>query len=265
MINVNKMFSKLFGKKKKENSKAEAFNEAANKIGTADESLIDMAIISISMDPQQGSLHLLNATSKENLFIPSMNDNFSGACITDPPDEDCVYIAAHSSKDRCVKFTQENQEFSHCVEVSFMTLLFESQEKVGIILNPDDEYINLPIAPKNMELFRNLVRASFKLTEGSYYFTRSGDVDIVKVLKIDDGGIHLSLFSNSYKTAPTKLDVEELSFSADDRSGNSGIGHIPITLDKFFAWSPTQIQEGQVLESELEGYNMWLEAKGGYF
>lgn len=89
-----KMFS-LFRKKKKDPQDV-AFCEVAEKAGTPEQSLIEMAIVSMIADPKKGSLHFLNATAEEPLYIPTRDEGFTGACSVNSPEEECVYLTAHS-------------------------------------------------------------------------------------------------------------------------------------------------------------------------
>jgi hypothetical protein len=52
-----------------------------------------------------------------------------------------------------------------------------------------------------------------------------------------------------------------------DRKPNEtlGMGHAPISKRAFKDWKAVFFQQSAVNIDELEGYKMWLEAKGGYF
>lgn len=256
------MFS-LFRKKK--SPADQAVCEVSSKIGSENESFIDMAIVSMIQDPKEGSLYFLQATAREVLHVSSTGDDLSGACIVNSPEEDCIYLTAHSTAKRSRNFRTNNPEFARSLEIPFMSLLFDSQSKVGLIVNPDDEHITVTISPRYMEMFRAIARASFTLKEGSYYHTPAGDVDLVKVLKSDEGGVHVRLYSNHYSPDSNDFDFSDLKISTCEDSGKRGIGHIPISLDRFLAWGPTHVADGVVTEDELEGYNTWKNASGGYF
>ncbi len=40
---------------------------------------------------------------------------------------------------------------------------------------------------------------------------------------------------------------------------------MPLSRKAFLAMGPIRIASAEVSEDELEGYSLWLEAKGGYF
>lgn len=146
-----------------------------------------------------------------------------------------------------------------------MSVLFDSGPKMGLIVNPDEEFVTITFDPHNMEVFRKIFREAFCVEEGAYFWTPCGEVDLIKVLKKDDEGFHVRLYSNSFPSKPTALDASSLFFSKDQVSGRRGIGHIPISKERFFAWGPTHVANGEVSEEELDGYRQWKDDSGGYF
>ena len=105
--------------------------------------------------------------------------------------------------------------------------------------------------------------------EGGLYYTHheNGPYSVLKILKIDDEGVHVRLYSNQYSTPPTKIDESTLYLAGIDAKPNEslGMGHAPLSRKTFEAWHATFFQQSSVKEDELDGYKMWLEAKGGYF
>jgi len=43
------------------------------------------------------------------------------------------------------------------------------------------------------------------------------------------------------------------------------MGHLPLSRRSFGGWRPRFIKAVEVSGEELDGYRMWLQAKGGYF
>jgi hypothetical protein len=107
------------------------------------------------------------------------------------------------------------------------------------------------------------------LVEGGLYYTpgEKGGYSVLKVLKLDDGGVHVRLYSNQFAEPPTKMDESTLYMAGMNRKPNEqmGMGHAPISKKSFGGWKAVFIQQAAVKKEELEGYEMWLEAKGGYF
>lgn len=107
------------------------------------------------------------------------------------------------------------------------------------------------------------------LKEGGIYSTlqEEGTYTVLKVLKIDKEGVHVRMYSNVYKTPPRQIDESTLYMAGMNRKPDEalGMGHAPISNESFSTWGATFVQQSSVAESELEGYNMWLESGGGYF
>ncbi len=108
-----------------------------------------------------------------------------------------------------------------------------------------------------------------KLTEGGLYYTQNtnGSYSVLKILKLDEMGVHVRLYSNQYPAPPSKVEESQLYMAGIERKPNEnlGMGHTPISRKSFEAWKPTYFQKSSVKDEELEGYKMWLDAKGGYF
>jgi hypothetical protein len=105
--------------------------------------------------------------------------------------------------------------------------------------------------------------------EGGLYYTHNDDgaYSILKILKIDDRGFHVRLYSNRFPEPPQKIDEPTLYMVGMNRKPNErlGMGHLPISKKSFVTWHATFVQQSTVSEEELEGYKVWLDAKGGYF
>jgi hypothetical protein len=104
--------------------------------------------------------------------------------------------------------------------------------------------------------------------EGGLYYTRDkGSYHVFKLLKIDDGGFHVRLYSNQYLEPPGKIDESTLYMAGIDHkpSERLGMGHCPVSRQSFLTWGARFIQQSSVSVQELEGYKVWLDAKGGYF
>ena len=107
------------------------------------------------------------------------------------------------------------------------------------------------------------------LTEGGLYshLDEDGRYGVLKVLKIDDGGVHLRLYSNRFASHPASVDELKLFMAGinDKPAQPLGMGHIPVSRRSFSTWKIRLIQTSSVSEEELDGYRMWEEAQGGYF
>jgi hypothetical protein len=105
--------------------------------------------------------------------------------------------------------------------------------------------------------------------EGGLYSVPNeyGSYSVLKILKLDESGVHIRLYSNQFPDRPSDVDTDTLYMAGMDRSeGQSlGMGHAPISRTSFSSWDAKYIKTVPVTQDELEGYEMWLEAGGGYF
>ena len=108
-----------------------------------------------------------------------------------------------------------------------------------------------------------------KLVEGGLYYYKSenGSYSVLKVLKLDEQGVHVRVYSNQFSKKPATVDETSLYMAGVTRKPNEtlGMGHLPLSKKTFEGWEPTFLQQSTVKAEELDGYNMWLDAKGGYF
>jgi hypothetical protein len=118
-------------------------------------------------------------------------------------------------------------------------------------------------------LFSLISCHSNQVIEGGLYYTpgENGGYAVLKVLKVDPKGVHVRIYSNRYDQAPAKIDESTLYMASLDQKPDEepGMGHAPLSKRTFKAWNVKFIQQSTVTEAELEGYRIWLEAKGGYF
>jgi len=89
----------------------------------------------------------------------------------------------------------------------------------------------------------------------------------LKILKVDDHGVHIRIYSNVYPAPPSHIDESTLYMAGVDKREEEplGMGHLPVSNQSFSGWEATFVQQSSVNTEELEGYQMWLEAEGGYF
>ena len=90
---------------------------------------------------------------------------------------------------------------------------------------------------------------------------------VMKILVVDEGGVHARLFVERFAQRPSNLDGSGLSLAAFGTEHNNpfSIGHVPLSHKSFSAWKPQLCGRSVVVDEELEGYRMWRDAKAGYF
>ena len=95
---------------------------------------------------------------------------------------------------------------------------------------------------------------------------------VIKVLAVDDFGVHVRLYGNSFARRPTTVAPELLDTSpfisiAPEDAGQEwplSVGHLPLQAATFIGMRPIYIAHEDVIPDELEEYNEWLNTDGGY-
>lgn len=97
---------------------------------------------------------------------------------------------------------------------------------------------------------------------GGLYATQDNDGSwrVTKVLAVDEFAVHLRSYANKFPEQPTDVDPAKLTLGGIDDPGGFGIGHFPMAKDGFLKDNPLLIKVVPVMEEELEGYKLYLEA-----
>ena len=86
-----------------------------------------------------------------------------------------------------------------------------------------------------------------------------GGYKVAKILKLEDGIVHVRLYANRFDERPANVDPDDLELGViDDES--FGIGHLPLASSEFEAWQPQTIAHHPVQPDELDGYEEWRQA-----
>src|SRR6185369_1553087 len=84
---------------------------------------------------------------------------------------------------------------------------------------------------------------------------------IMKVLAVDDGGVHARLYAQRFAARPAHAELLKLSTDRVGEGQPFSIGHMPLSHTSFNNWQPQVVALAvEVSEEELEGYRMWEEA-----
>lgn len=98
--------------------------------------------------------------------------------------------------------------------------------------------------------------------------THGGKFGVMKVLAVDEGGVHVRLYVQRFDERPSESELGDLSLGSMTGPGEApfSIGHMPISHRSFVDWRAQLITRGRAVDAEeLEGHQMWQEARGGYF
>ncbi len=113
------------------------------------------------------------------------------------------------------------------------------------------------------------------LAPGALYSIRGSEADtfqVVKVLALDDFGVHVRLYGNAFThrptvVAPDLLDTAPFFSQSPEDAGREwplSVGHLPLLAATFISMRPVFITRAEPVPGELEDYNEWKEAGGGY-
>jgi hypothetical protein len=105
--------------------------------------------------------------------------------------------------------------------------------------------------------------------EGGLYQYKNGNgsYSLLKILKVESGGVHVRLYSNQFDSPPTKVDESKLYLVGREAKANENVGQVdsPWTSSTLSSRTPVFVQQSTVSPQELEGYNEWVKGNHTYF
>ncbi|MCL4506703.1 MAG: hypothetical protein M1140_11860 [Chloroflexi bacterium] len=113
------------------------------------------------------------------------------------------------------------------------------------------------------------------LAPGAFYSvpgSAAGTYQVIKVLALDDYGVHVCLYGNAFAhrpaiIAPDLLETAPFFSMAPEDAGQEwplSVGHLPLLVRTFIGMRPSYITQAGVMADELDDYHEWKEAGGGY-
>ena len=249
-----------------ETARAAAHRKVLEAFEKGEGSLLDAALVAHLQSPDNASFarFVIAFDGPEIFTLSKGGEEIGDSAMTIGPD-DIPYIAVFSTRERAAAALEEGWgPFQKVIPISPLTLVF-SANGAGIILNVSDEHLNWSFTPEQTTFLKNLYEKRHLLAEGDLYRIRSkGVYRVLKVLKTDDGGVHIRHYGNAWQQPPQEIDPAQLTLEPADENSRS-IGHMPLKRGTFLAMGPIKVGHAPVMEEELDGYSHWLEAKGGYF
>ena len=90
---------------------------------------------------------------------------------------------------------------------------------------------------------------------------------VMKILAVDDNGVHARLYVQRFAERPLLANINELTVAAFDPNNENilSLCHLPLTHDHFALWEPDVITSQPVTDDELGAYYKWLNTSGCYF
>lgn len=95
--------------------------------------------------------------------------------------------------------------------------------------------------------------------------SKDGSFAVFKVIAVDDGGVHVRLFANKFRSHPREIDLQALTVGGIGWAEGTGIGHLPLSFEDIGKWTVEFVKQVPVTEDELDGYDMWKEDGGAYW
>lgn len=248
-------------------AKALVFNKVIAQVGSGHGSLLEGALVLHLTEGDQESLsRFLIAFGGADIWILNKGEErVADPAVTEGPDG-APYVAAFTSEDRASIAKKEWGIPNHVTQVSALELVFTLNAVAGIVLNANEEHFQWSFTPQHVANLRILFEGSHQYEVGGVYSVwTQGCYRATKLLSTDDGGLHLRVYGNSWEERPTHIEPTQLTLESTVENSRRAIGHLPMVRASFLAMGPRFVIKTAVEESELEGYRMWEEAKGGYF
>jgi hypothetical protein len=257
----------VFGFFKKKEDKPAASVPAPLRIAAGDGPLLEAAIARLRSGNRNAYPAFLKALLQRSVTVLLQEPGQLQTCLVLNVDNK-PFIAVFTKPQFSEKFC--DQGHSHLMVISMPHLCAMISDDVGLAINPDHPLLGFRLpAGVFMHLRETLAKSRPPLHEGGIYSVRNedGTYSVFKILKLDEGGVHIRQYSNFWPAPPTSVDESTFFICGREREREEKLGmyHLPISKKSFAGWDATFVQQSTVSEEELEGYKLWIEHKGGYF
>lgn len=248
-------------------AKAKVFKDVIAEVESGSGSLLEAALVLHLTEGNQESLsRFLITFGGADVWILNKGEHRVADPAVTQGSDGSPYVAVFTSEERALNAKKEWDMPNQTTLVSALELVFTLNSVAGIVLNANEEHFQWNFTPQHVANLRILFEGSHNYEVGGIYTAwTQGRYRAMKLLSADHGGIHLRVYSNSWEERPTQLDPTELTLDSTAENSPTAIGHMPLVRTGFLAMGPKLLISTAVDESELDGYRMWAEAKGGYF
>lgn len=241
------------------NSIFEAFNDGA---GNPLEGALAMCHLQRS---QEAAGQLLMVLSQSEVFTLNKGPERLTDTVTTQGSSGHEYVAVFTSAERALRAAPAAQPYDRVGRVHTCEILFALSPEIGLVLNFDDDLLDWTLTPPELENLRAVLLENFELEVGGIYTVWSrNSYGAIKILHVDEGGIHIRLYGQTWEERPTEMDPTILTVEGPFEE-TGAIGHMPVSKRGVLRMGPKHAAQTEVSEDELDGYRSWQEAQGGYF
>ena len=110
--------------------------------------------------------------------------------------------------------------------------------------------------------------ARTELVVGGLYYVRDekGAYSVLKILRTDNMGVHVRIYSNQFSAPPTQVDEGALYVAGPNGKPGEppGMAHVPVLRQNFRRWNATFFQQSRVKSTELDDFWRWRAGKREY-
>jgi len=248
-------------------AKGVVFKNVLTELEQGRGNLLEGAIVLHSVQNNQDSISRLIVTfGSSEVFTIKKGAKRLGDVVTTQASDGNTYIATYSSQERAAAELAKAPMFDRCQKTAALEIVYALDPGAGIVVNPNNEHLSWTFSPEQVEDLRKLYEQGFQYETGGIYLVWSDTgYRCAKLLKADDGGVHVRLYANTWPERPSTVDPGTLTLETTDPRPSSAIGHLPLSRRSFLAMGPKLAASTAVQPGELDGYNLWHEARGGYF
>lgn len=248
------------------NARAQAFKEVVSALEAGHGNPLEGALVLHLTQQKQETLvqFLLFFGNSDVWMLNKTSERLSDPATTEASDGS-PYVAVFSSQERAAAAIREWELTNHPSLISASELVFGLAPHMGIVLNANHPHLQWSFPPAFVADLRMLFERSYSYEVGGIYSVWGrGAYQAIKLLSLDEGGVHLRMYANTWAERPLSIEPAALMLAGADAPSFS-IGHMPVVRSHFLAMGPKLVTIERVMDGELEGYRMWQEAKGGYF
>lgn len=246
-------------------AKEETFRTMVGDLQSGQGNFLEAAVaLHLHEQNQESTARLIITLGSSEVFTINRGpERLEDTAVTQGPEGE-PYVAVFSSEKKAQEAV--SPPYDRIARLSVLEILFAMRGNCGLVINPFTPALRWTFSAEQALRIAEVLQTSFSYTPGVLYTVWSrGSYHVVKMLHVDEVGVHIRLYGNTWPERPEDVDFETLHLSSEPGGPVRAIGHMPLQKAPFLAMGPIRLKESPVTEEELDGYRTWQEAKGGYF